>query len=128
VWEAPDRRHDVLDAIRGLPRAIGTLGAVGVRNLRSARAEAAAYDAARPTQPHWYLTDIAVGGDARGLGVGSALLRHRLATIDADGAAAYLESTSPTNRRLYERFGFTAVGGIGGEGGLTTMWREPGSP
>ncbi|MDR6176194.1 ribosomal protein S18 acetylase RimI-like enzyme [Nocardioides zeae] len=123
VWEAPDRRRAPLVGLRGLPRAVG---AVGVRNLRASHAESARYAAARPATPHWYLTDIAVGGAARGLGVGSALLRHRLATIDADGAAAYLEATSPVNQRLYERFGFAPRGRIGGPGddeGLTTMWR-----
>ncbi|GAB3084745.1 GNAT family N-acetyltransferase [Nocardioides zeae] len=123
VWEAPDRRPAPLVGLRGLPR---TVGAVGLRHLRSVREESARYAAARPATPHWYLTDIAVGGAARGLGVGSALLRHRLATIDADGAAAYLEATSPVNRRLYERLGFAPLGRIGGPGddeGLTTMWR-----
>lgn len=123
VWEAPDRRRAPLVGLRALPR---TVGAVGVRNLRALRAETELYAAVRPTEPHWYLTDIAVGGAARGLGVGSALLRHRLATIDADGAAAYLEATSPVNRRLYERFGFVArdrIGGPGDDEGLTTMWR-----
>ncbi|MFJ3941743.1 GNAT family N-acetyltransferase [Streptomyces parvus] len=65
-----------------------------------------AYEKARPRYQHWYLIDIAVDGTARGLGIGSALLAHRLASIDAQAAPAYLEATAPANQRLYERFGF----------------------
>lgn len=67
----------------------------------------------RPTEPHWYIRDIGTGPDARGKGVGSALLEHRLALIDQSATTlAFLESTTPGSRRLYERFGFEAVGSV----------------
>jgi hypothetical protein len=44
-----------------------------------------------PTEPHWYLPLIAV---------------------DPAKLPAYLEATSPHNRRLYERHGFEAIGEI----------------
>lgn len=71
-----------------------------------------AIDAHRPGEPHWYVTDIATDPAARGRGVGSALLAHRLELIDAAESPrpAFLESTTPGSRRLYERFGFRAVG------------------
>lgn len=82
----------------------------------------------RPTSPHWYLRDIGAGPDARGEGVGSALLEHRLGVIDRSAPApVFLESTTPASRRLYERFGFEAVGSIATEPGhaSTAMIRQP---
>jgi ribosomal protein S18 acetylase RimI-like enzyme len=65
-----------------------------------------------PNEPHWYLSMIGVEPSRQGSGVGSALLQHTLATCDADGLPAYLESTNPKNIPLYERFGFEQIGVI----------------
>ena len=65
-----------------------------------------------PNEPHWYLPMIGVEPSRQGSGVGSALLQHTLATCDADGLPAYLESTNPKNIPLYERFGFEQIGVI----------------
>lgn len=48
-------------------------------------------------------------------------------TVDALGDAAYLEATSPDNRRLYERHGFEVTGEIVVPDGPTlwAMWRDP---
>ncbi|CED92690.1 GNAT family N-acetyltransferase [Actinomyces succiniciruminis] len=69
--------------------------------------DAAQCEAAQPPQPYWYLYMLAVAPGARGSGVGTALLRHGLERVDADGVAAHLESTTPASRRLYERLGFS---------------------
>jgi len=87
-----------------------------------------AVGAYRPAEPHWYLRDIAASPRARGRGVGSALLRHRLAVIDAGGREpVFLEATSAGSRRLYERFGFRAVGTVPTRPGeqSTAMIRPP---
>jgi ribosomal protein S18 acetylase RimI-like enzyme len=65
-----------------------------------------------PTEPHWYLPLIAVDPAQQGRGYGSALLKHALELSDRDKLPAYLEATSPNNRRLYERHGFEAIGEI----------------
>jgi ribosomal protein S18 acetylase RimI-like enzyme len=65
-----------------------------------------------PTEPHWYLPFIAVDPMQQGRGLGSALLIHALQISDRDGLPAYLEATSPSSRRLYERHGFEAIGEI----------------
>lgn len=61
-------------------------------------------------EPHLYLSCMGVVGRRQGIGLGSAMLRHRLARADADGLAAYLEAGSPRSRALYLRHGFEDLG------------------
>ena len=65
-----------------------------------------------PPGPHWHLPLIGTEPGARGLGLGSGLLRHGLALCDREGLPAYLEATAPRNAALYARFGFRPVGRI----------------
>jgi GNAT superfamily N-acetyltransferase len=65
-----------------------------------------------PQEPHWYLPFIGVDPARQGQGLGAALLRPVLAQCDRERLPAYLESTNPRNRPLYERNGFEAVGEI----------------
>jgi len=56
------------------------------------------------------------------------LLAETLERIDAEGAAAFLESTNPANRQRYEGVGFRLRGEFElGEDGpaVTQMWRDP---
>ncbi|QLC26981.1 GNAT family N-acetyltransferase [Parasphingopyxis algicola] len=69
-------------------------------------------DEAHPETPCWYLPQIAADPFRQGRGLGSALLKHRLRLCDADGAAAYLESSNSKNNPLYERHGFELMGEI----------------
>lgn len=96
--------------------ALREIRAIGLRHLSIVRAMDAEYASFRPHYPHWYLTDLAVDPGSQGLGIGSALLRDRLAKVDADGLPAYLEATTPASRRLYERHGFAYVDTINPEG------------
>jgi GNAT superfamily N-acetyltransferase len=84
-------------------------------------------DAHHPHEPHWYLGFLGVQPALQGHGFGSALMRATLASVDATGDAAYLEATSPHNRRLYERHGFQVVREIPMPDGpsLVAMWRSP---
>ncbi len=65
-----------------------------------------------PTEPHWYLAQIAVTPGQQGRGRGTALLRSGLERCDREGSPAYLEASSPRNRALYERHGFEPVAEI----------------
>jgi GNAT superfamily N-acetyltransferase len=78
-----------------------------------------------PEEPHYYLSLWGTHRDHLGRGLGTALLRDNLARIDAEGTAAYLESTNPVNLPRYEALGFAATGEFGPAGGpvITTMWR-----
>jgi ribosomal protein S18 acetylase RimI-like enzyme len=62
-----------------------------------------------PQEPHWYLPLIGVDPAHQGKGLGSALLKHALARCDAEGRAAYLESSNIKNVPLYERHGFEVL-------------------
>ena len=78
------------------------------RNLESAQR----IEALHPKEPHWYLAMLGVDPRHQGKGVGSSLLGHRLAKVDDEGLPAFLETTSPANLRLYERFGFEVIADI----------------
>lgn len=87
------------------------------------------FDRAHPQElPHYYLSLLGTHPDHRGQGLGMAVLADSLARIDAEGGAAYLESTNPANLRRYEGAGFVPCGSFGlGEDGpdVTQMWRDP---
>ncbi|MEM8618574.1 MAG: GNAT family N-acetyltransferase [Actinomycetota bacterium] len=80
-----------------------------------------------PTDPHRYLFTIGVRRAGQSQGLGGAMLDHALEAADAAGEAAYLESTTPRSRALYERHGFEATGAIELPDGPTLwpMWRPP---
>jgi ribosomal protein S18 acetylase RimI-like enzyme len=82
-------------------------------------------EANHPEESCRYLWFLAVRPDAQGLGVGSALLSSTLAECDRDGTPAYLEATSPDNRRLYERHGFVVMNeiSVAGSPPIWPMWR-----
>ncbi|MBF4631592.1 N-acetyltransferase [Clavibacter michiganensis subsp. phaseoli] len=122
VWEAPGG----IPAHRTLRQAPTFLRALGVAGALRAATRLRALDRARPGLPHWRLAEVGVGMAARGLGVGSALLAHGLARVDADGSAAYLESSTARNRALYLRNGFAELGALTGLAGSrpVAMWRS----
>lgn len=83
------------------------------------------FEAARPSEPHFYLSLLATHNDHRGSGLGMGLLQENLARVDALGLPAYLESCNPVNDKRYGSVGFvprdelrTASGHV-----VTTMWR-----
>jgi len=81
-----------------------------------------------PEEPHWYLAVIGSDPSVRGKGYGQALMRSRLARVDAEHAPAYLESSKPENVPYYQRFGFEVTSEIvlpDGGPTLWPMWRAP---
>ena len=84
-----------------------------------------ALEDAHPSEPHHYLSWLGTHTEARGSGVGMALLRQSLELVDAEGAAAYLESSNPANLGRYASVGFEAQTEIVMPTGdvVTTMWR-----
>jgi GNAT superfamily N-acetyltransferase len=87
----------------------------------------AQFEAVRPREPHYYLGLIGTHDAHRGHGHGMRLLAENLVTVDAAGAAAYLESSNPVNDVRYGRLGFLPHGKITAATGhvMSTMWRPP---
>jgi GNAT superfamily N-acetyltransferase len=85
------------------------------------------FEEARPSEPHYYLSLLGTHPDHTGHGWGMGLLADNLGRIDAEGAAAYLESSNPANVPRYERLGFAVFDEFAvGEGiSVAQMWREP---
>jgi len=83
------------------------------------------FEAARPGDPHCYLSLLGTHDDHRGKGLGMGLLAESLVRIDELGVPAYLESSNPANNLRYERLGFAARDRITAPSGhiVTTMWR-----
>lgn len=84
-------------------------------------------DEHHPAHPCFHLQFVGVTPDHQGRGLGSRLLATVLRRCDASGTPAYLEATSPDNRRLYERHGFAAVTELTLPDGppMWPMWRDP---
>jgi ribosomal protein S18 acetylase RimI-like enzyme len=76
---------------------------------------------------HYYLAVLGTRPDRQGEGVGSALMAPVLATCDAEGVGAYLESSKESNIPFYRRHGFEVVGEVTVPSGPTIwpMWRDP---
>jgi ribosomal protein S18 acetylase RimI-like enzyme len=79
-----------------------------------------------PKQPHAHLVFLGVATKAQGRGVGSELLKHTLAPLDASGKVAYLECSTERNVALYQRHGFEVTGEFGRPNvHMWTMARQP---
>jgi GNAT superfamily N-acetyltransferase len=88
----------------------------------------ALFEAHHPDEPHHHLAFLAVRRNRRGEGVGSALLDHHHAKLDRNGIAAYLEASSPRNRKLYIRHGYQPRGhpfALPSGAPFWPMWRAP---
>lgn len=81
----------------------------------------------RPKTPSWYLHAIGVSPEARGMGIASQLLQHRLAIADREASPAYLESSTALTGKLYRRHGFETLRPIPLAADATpyAMWRPP---
>jgi GNAT superfamily N-acetyltransferase len=110
-----------------LPGYIRTLGS----RLSVASASYGALLRVHPQQPHWYLAGIGTDPPLQGTGIGSELMRSRLAWLDATQMPAYLESSKARNVPFYERHGFSITRELTVPGGgptLWLMWRVPRPP
>ena len=90
---------------------LGLVRIIGPRLLGTIRLFRATMRA-HPKTPHRHLSQVAVDPSAQRQGVGAALMAVYCARCDEAGLPGYLEtiawsdSSRPSQRRLYERFGF----------------------
>jgi GNAT superfamily N-acetyltransferase len=90
------------------------------------RAYNTAVSAAAPAERYWYLGVLATHPKRRREGLASAVLAPTLEEAARAGIACCLETSTPENRRFYERRGFTQATDIALPGGPPTWWlRRP---
>jgi len=126
VWIAPEQRQKSLRSTAALRRCL--LRPQLVSRLPLLASGFAAMRQMRPSgPPHWYLSLLGTDPEARGRGVGSAVLEPVLQRCDRDGVGAYLESSNARNLCFYERLGFRVTGELRLPSGpkMWPMWREP---
>jgi ribosomal protein S18 acetylase RimI-like enzyme len=82
-----------------------------------------------PHEPDsFYLPVLGTDPARQGEGLGTALMQPGLDEIDAASLPAYLESSTPRSRALYERNGFEVTGELNlprGGPPVWLMWRDP---
>ncbi|MGN9777349.1 GNAT family N-acetyltransferase [Micromonospora sp. H33] len=85
------------------------------------------FAASHPHPDHHHLALLAVRPDRQGQGVGSALLRHHHAWLDANGIPGYLEAASEIGVELYTKHGYQVREPFRLPDGTPfwPMWREP---
>ena len=126
LWTPPGAWN--VGAYHMLAMGPALLAAVGARRALARAVAAQRVQERHPKKPHWYLFAIGVEPERQGRGIGSALLRVVLERCDADRAPAYLEASTETNARLYERHGFAVTEEFrmaSDAPPVWLMWREP---
>jgi ribosomal protein S18 acetylase RimI-like enzyme len=119
MWQESSRevwamfRSMLPDILTHLPRSLAGLNDVG--KLHPA------------APPHMYLAVLGTHPSHQGQGIGSRLLAPVLEDCDANGVAAYLESSKERNIAFYSRHGFRVTDEVALPGGPTvwSMWRDP---
>jgi len=109
IWLPPGATAFAFSPLRQALMLPLLMGIAGVAGMRRAFAVGDALAARHPSEPHAHLVFLGVAPAAQGRGVGAAILKRTLADVDAAGAAAYLETTTPRNVALYERHGFVVT-------------------
>jgi ribosomal protein S18 acetylase RimI-like enzyme len=120
AWRVP-----VTTTVREVPSMVKVFG----RRLPLALRSRMRMEGRHPRKPpHWYLAFMGVAPEWQGKGLGTALMRPALEAMDADDTPAYLESSTPRSRALYQRNGFRVTGEFNLPSAgppLWQMWREP---
>lgn len=75
-----------------------------------------------PRAPFLHVHVVAVSDDARGQGVGGALLRHAIEVATAEQKLVHLETTNPTNVAFYEKLGFAVLDEVRCFEGAPPLW------
>jgi ribosomal protein S18 acetylase RimI-like enzyme len=91
--------------LRALPGMAGVLAAAP-RSARRLLGYTAGIARLHPAQPYWYLEVVGVDSAARGLGVGTRLLKPVLALADETEQRCYLETMTERNVGWYKGLGF----------------------
>ncbi len=126
VWAPPEGwRVPITATIRETPPMVRVFG----RHLPLALRSRLRMEGRHPRKPpHWYLAFMGVAPEWQGRGLGTALMQPALEILDEAGTPAYLESSTPRSRALYQRNGFEVTGEFNLPSAgppLWQMWRDP---
>jgi GNAT superfamily N-acetyltransferase len=127
IWKPPGARATFGDRVQQIWTMIGTINIS--RRLWSKVKLFIDIEKARPKEPHYYLSLLAVHPDMQGQGLGTALMQPILDLSDREGIPAYLETETESNVRFYTKKGFVVRQEINTSDGASkvwTMWRETG--
>lgn len=115
---------DHVSRIGGLAGLVAPLLRLPLEKLAVRRAMAVSRAVAKrvPREPFLHLHVVAVSDDARGQGVGGALLRHAIDTANATRKLVHLETTNPINLPFYERLGFRVLDEVRCFEGAPSLW------
>ncbi len=125
LWVPPGQ--GTVDFLLQLRLAPQMLRAFGWRKLKRSLESVNMVLAHHPTEPHYYLSTLAVEPTQQGRGLGKALMAPMLARCDAEKMPAYLECVEH-NVPLYRSRGFevkSAAPLAGGGPTMFFMWRAP---
>ncbi|HUA75063.1 MAG TPA: GNAT family N-acetyltransferase [Solirubrobacteraceae bacterium] len=129
VWDPPGEwKPSIGLQVRLLPAMASVFRQHTPRALRSLTALESHHPKEPRYPPHYYLAFLGVAPVWQGRGLGAALLAPVLERCDSERVPAFLEASTPRNRALYERHGFTVMEEF--KLGRTAppqwrMWREP---
>jgi ribosomal protein S18 acetylase RimI-like enzyme len=126
IWLKPGDHAFAFTPLQQLLTTPLFISIAGFEGMKRAQELGAALNSHHPKQKHAHLVFLGVAPSAQGRGVGSAILKQTLATLDARGVTAYLECTTERNAALYKRHGFEVTGEFDFPGlHFWTMTRAP---
>jgi GNAT superfamily N-acetyltransferase len=124
IWRAPNDWQTPTSAMLRLAwPLLNTFGTALPRTLRMQ----SLLESHHSRVPHWYLAFLGCDPAFQGKGYGGAAVRARLATCDAEGLPAALETATESNLPIYTALGFVIADSFDVPGGprFWSMWREP---
>lgn len=124
MWDGPGPGGDPPAAVREVwARFVAIAGDAAHERLVAYKRALAAVS---PADPHWYLGVLATHPSRQREGLASAVLAPVLVTADRGGIACCLETSTESNRRFYERRGFSEPSDVAIAAGPPTWWlRRP---
>lgn len=111
IWLPPDAWDITPEraAAAGLDRLPEVLGEEAAGRFFSVLGAVDPYHRRDVPAEHWYLMVVGVVPEARGLGLGRALIQPVMDRADSAGLPCYLETALARNVAFYEHLGFTML-------------------
>lgn len=107
VWATPDQ--DPSPAFAEIGQELGDLTGDRAGAFESAEQALAPH---RPQEPVWFLNTVGVAPQVQGKGLGRAVLAPGIEAAAQAGYPAFLETSSESNVKFYERLGFQVTADI----------------